>query len=367
VVTLFLACACVLLAPPVSATAATPAPAATTVVVQGLGIPHIGGLDPCDLTLNPIVKKGCETVAGNTHIQVPVIPTPENIAGSIANAVVPNIVDQFTNLAAGWVAGGLQHLMKWIVTGTVPNVTQEWALRMGAFALGFAIYFVIICFDLRMTEAARNREPVEMARALFSLAIFLALAPTLPFVVNWMVQRCDNDVAPGLLDQFGGDMQKSIAQLLQALESQGNFSGAAGATILIAIFGVIGSAVLLIEIFFRNAALYVFTFYSIVAFALWVRGKWGVDRFRRAIVTLVVLSLFKVIAAFIMVIGVLLLGDPSQDSESVIYGAVVLLMVPWGTWEVYKRSTGHRTSLASMYYKSRAVYSGATSLFGSRD
>jgi hypothetical protein len=327
-----------------------------------LGIPHI---DPCDLLFNPIVKKGCDATVGNIHVSVPVLPTPTNIAADVVNTVVPGIVDQFMSMIATWVANGLKAMLAWINHSTVPDITQSWALKMGGITLGYAIIIAIAAFNARNVKAAANQDVGEMGKGFLSIGLFVALAPTVPFLVTWIVNICDNQIAGGLIDQFGTDMQKVMVQLSTTLSSQGDWTNAGGATLLLGLFGVLGTALLAVEFFLRMAAIYLYTFWVILCMGMAVFGGWQLERLKQAVLGLLGLCLFKVFAVLIMIIGVMLLGDPSHDAEAIIYGSVILLMVPVFTWWMYKKFSGHEMSPAKVYYGAKGVVQAGAGLFTS--
>lgn len=361
VVRIFLAAfaACLVLVPSGSSTAqAAPATTVTSAVVEGI---HLPGIDPCALIFNPIVKKGCEATVGNVHVSVPVLPTPTNIAADVANTIVPGIMSQFMGQIASWVADGLQGMLSWINHTTIPDLTLDWSIKLAAMTLGYASLIAVAAFGARGVKAASDQDANEAVKGFFHLGLFVGMAPTIPFIVTWFVKVCDDQVAGGLIKQFGNNMQQTMVQLVQTLGSQGDWTSAGGAVMFLGLFGVAGTAILAVEFFIREAAIFLYTYYVILCAGMAIFGDWQLDRLKRAIVALIGLCLFKVFVVVIMIIGVMLLGDPSHDAQAIIYGSVILLMVPVMSWWMYKKFSGHDANATNVYLRTKAAASVAKS------
>lgn len=351
---------CLLLVPSGATAAAASSPMVTSVSIEA--IPSASRINPCALIFNPIVKKGCEATLGHAHVSVPVLPTPSNLAADAANVVLPHIMDQFMGMLANWVADGLQGMLSWINRSTIPDATRSWSLALAALTLGYASLIAVAAFAARGVKAAHEQDPSEAAKGFFSLGLFVAFAPTVPFAVTWCVRICDKEVASGLINQFGGGMQTVLTQLVQTLGSQGDWTEAGGAVMVLGVFGVAGNAILAVEFFIRMAAVLLYTYYVILCAGMAIYGDWQLDRLKKALVALLGLCLFKVFVVVVMIIGVMLLGDPSHDAEAIIYGSVILLMVPVISWWMYKRFSGHDASASNAYLRTKDAILAAASI-----
>jgi hypothetical protein len=199
-------------------------------------------------------------------------------------------------------------------------------------------------FYLRIGAAAKDQEAGEMVSAGWAVLTFLIVGALLPALVGLAVKACDEVIAPGWMNVAGQSATDTLNNMRVNFRESISASNNPVTPILLPLiflfFGLIGGVLVEFMLLFRDGMVYLVTAAEVVALAAWVGGRWGVNSAFRTTMTLLGLVIFKVIVAFILVMGLLLFGAHDGTSP-VLLGAVILLMVPLLSWAAYRSVTGH--------------------------
>jgi len=302
---------------------------------------------PCDLIPDGAARTACKAVTdpvGTAVGAIPGIPSPTDVVGDVANAIVQPILNQVAQAEADAVLYVLKETTKFVDTSTTPVITANWFLRLYAIVFGMAIPLGIIMFYMKVVAGVRDQDLGGIGASFFSLMGLITLGGLLPGVVGLLVIEMDNKVAPGWMSTAGASASDSLNNLgvdfSKSISASNNPVIPILLPLLFLFFGLIGGLLIELMLLFREAMLYVVTATEIVAMAMVVSGRWGADSFWRTTRRLAVLCCFKPIVAFILTIGVLLLGS-GGGAPPALMGSVVLLMVPILSWAAYRNWGDH--------------------------
>jgi len=298
---------------------------------------------PCDLIPDGAARKACQAATnpvGTAVGAIPGIPDPSDVVGDVAEVIVQPILNQIAKAEADAVVSVLEDVSKFVNNSTTPALTASWFLHLYAIVFGLAIPIGVVLLYTRLGIAVRDTEPGAAAGAFFRFMALLVLGGLIPGVVGLVVVAMDTGLAPAWMSSAGADANKSLHDLSLNMDKSVSFSNNPVTPILLPLIflfaGVIGGILMELMMLFREAMLYVVTATEIVAAALAVSGN--SDMLRRTTQKLGVLCLFKVIVAFILTIGLLMLGS---SGVPYILGAVVLVGTPVISWAAYQNWGNH--------------------------
>jgi hypothetical protein len=301
----------------------------------------------CDLIPDGIARKICKAgtdPVGTTFNAIPGIPSASSIAGDVAGAIVQPILNQIASAEADAVASVLQNEVKFVNATTTPALSADWFTRQYAIVFGMSLFLGLGMFYLRIGAAAKDQEAGEMVSAGWAVLTFLIVGALLPALVGLAVKACDEVIAPGWMNVAGQSATDTLNNMRVNFRESISASNNPVTPILLPLiflfFGLIGGVLVEFMLLFRDGMVYLVTAAEVVALAAWVGGRWGVNSAFRTTMTLLGLVIFKVIVAFILVMGLLLFGAHDGTSP-VLLGAVILLMVPLLSWAAYRSVTGH--------------------------
>lgn len=311
-------------------------------------IPGLPG--PCDLLPDGTARDICKAAndpVGTAIGTIPGVPNPSDVisgvTGSVANAIVQPILQELVNAERDAVLAILKHEIEFVNSSSTPQLGADWFIRQYQIVFGMAVFIAIGMFFFRTGMSAKDGDPVELGNAGLAIVIFFIVGAVLPPIVGGLIKIMDGIIAPGWMD-IAGESAATTLQDLQVDFTDPSVTNNAVVPVLLPLiflfFGLIGGVLVELMLLFREGMLYVVTAASVVTLGMWVGGRWGANAFYRTVMALIALILLKVIMAFILVIGLLLLGS-QEGASPVILASVMLLLTPVLGWAAYKRISGH--------------------------
>ena len=298
-------------------------------------VPDGAARTACKVVTNPVAGAGIVAKAVG-------IPTPSDVVNDVAQAIVAPIVNQLARLEADAVLTVLKDVSNFVNNSTAPDLTADWFLHLYGIIFGIAAPIGAILFWGRIAAATKNLDPGDAATAFVKLMAVLTLGGLIPGLVGLGVNYLDNTVAPMWMSTAGADANGTVNNLSVSINQSLSLTGVAGGILLTTIelgFGIIAGFLLELMMLFREAMLYLVTGAEMIACVLLIGGQLGLSTFISTTRKLAVLMLFKVIVAFILTVGVMLLG--SDSAKPVLLGVAVLAMVPLLSWGAYRNWSGH--------------------------
>ncbi len=308
----------------------------------------------CDGLPDPITRgicRGGSTVVdggravveagGDLLGSLPSIPSPTEIVSDLVEDAVTSILNQFAKAEVSAVAWVLGKQAEFINDSTTPTLTADWFKKQYAVVFGLGVVAAIILGYSRMAAGMKNQSAAEVSSAGFSLLAFLTLGGFLPLLVGGLVAAMDGPVTQAFLDATSSSGTQMLTDLREEMVT--SIDGALDfilIPIIILIFGILGGVFAILQLFFREGAIYVFTAAEVLAFAMWVGGRWTNEIFEKVSMGLVGLILLKPIMAFIMWFGIGLLGS-GGGADPIILGAVVTATIPLLSWAGYRGIAHH--------------------------
>jgi hypothetical protein len=287
---------------------------------------------PCDLIPDPSARETC------LKAQQVVAPLPTLVSDITGSSIVQPILQGIVRAEADAVAAVLTKMIDYLLSSTTPDMTQDWFIEQYVLVGGVAAFLALFAGFGRMGVATKDQDAKEFGSAIASVVVFFIAFPLIPPIVTFFVMIADGPATEMFMKRAGDDLLKTVKLLTTELAKQ-DFGDAVLLPIIALILGVLGGVVTWIMLFFREAALYIYTAAAIFGLAMWVGGRWSNGMFKRIILSLIGLILFKPIMAFVLVIGVGLMG--SGETEPALMGATLCLLVPLISWGAYKRIANH--------------------------
>lgn len=308
--------------------------------------------EDCSKIGDPVQKRVCEGLTqGGPGGHMPSLPSVgQTISAAIdpldaLQAAMPSFVKSWlqgmAKAEAQSVASSLNSLIKNVNNSSVPNLNAHWFEIQYAPLLAIALYLAFSFLISRSARATRQGDPVEFGKGLAAFAIFVVSAGFIPSVVNRLTYVCDEVIAPAWLASAGSNIQSVLTNVATEMTKQNHYTEQLLMMVIILFGAVLAAAALALEFFVREAALYLFTIAFLFSYAMVVGGKWEFAKFWRTAAGLVGLIMFKVLAAIILTLAVGMLGHPSGNTNPVIYGGLIIMILPWLTWMAYKWISGH--------------------------
>lgn len=333
-----------------------PAQAATKV----LGIPN-----PCDLIPDATARKICKygtnpvAAAGAAVGAIPGIPNPVSVVSDALGNFVDQIMRQVANDEADAVSYVLKEEASFINSSTTPSLTAAWFQPIYAAAEGIAFLLAIMMFTLRVVPALKEGSLSDVPKGFAAVLTLISLGSILPAAVGAWVLLCDSQIAPGWM-QVAGQNANSTFDSISSNFNQ-SLSATNGVPVLPILLPMLWLAVgfvlgLITELmlFVREAALYLFLVWTILAAALAAGGRMSSDSAWRPAKALFGLSLMKVAMAITLTIGLSMLSNSGGGTVPLLLGVAVLAMVPAMGWGTYKWATQHHVQPPHSYLWDKA-------------
>ena len=292
---------------------------ALLLVVGGVQAPALASGGKCEAPglLDPFCEAG-KTVASKAS----------EIVTSPVRAAAGGAVDMLT----AWVADGAQWLLGKVVSfidhSTSPDLGAEWFAERYQFMVGLGALVLLPMLLIAAIKAVMNQDVSQLLRSFFVhlpvaiLATFIAvfLARSLLAVTDAMSAAVAKGVA-GDVSQIFDSVGKGLGTTGPAVPAAPSFAIFFGA-----LFLIIGSFFVWLELLVRSAAVTVSVFFLplILASLVWpATSRWT----RRLVETLVALILSKFVIVAVISLATAALADPGGGGFGSVMGAAALMLM----------------------------------------
>jgi hypothetical protein len=309
-----------------------------------LGVPSIPGLptlpSPCDVIPSGTAREICKGVEDPTGTLIGAIgiPTPGQIIGGFTQNLTNTILHQIALAEAAGVQEALKQEVIYVSSSTSPELNATWFANEYKVIWLMSAFLALGMFYIRIGLATRNSDATEVGHGIAAILTFVALGTLLPAIIGALVKVSDDVISPTLMNMTNSDSILVLKNLENTLTKNVNDLNGYAAILLPLIFlflGLIGGVLILLELFFREMALYVLTSFEIVVSALAVGGSVGYSLWRRVTLWLIALILMKPIMVLILFITLQILAN-SSSFQPFLLASFALLLLPFITWAIIK-------------------------------
>jgi hypothetical protein len=310
----------------------------------------------CKVLPDGAIRDGCNQI--DDKVEGAIHSVVSEGVGGVANAVVEPLIHEVAVLETSAMTWVLKQEYDYINDSTSPSLTFGWYKRQMAVIVFFGMVFALAMVAIRSTDAIRQEEYGEIGSTFAMFVVYMYGSTMMAAIVGGLVFICDDVLAPQMVHLAIGDLSHTLTNTLDFQKELSSTNNVVAPIILPALYGLlgfVGGAFTKLMFEFREFMLYLVTAGEVLALALAVGGRFGNDMFVRTSMTLIALILFKVAMAFMLVVGVQLIG--STNGSAVLTGAVILLGLPVFGWMFYKRVSGHNIQVMGGVFNAHRAYS----------
>ena len=287
-------------------------------LLGGVHVPAAAAPGKCEAPglLDPFCEAG-KTVAGK--------------AGEVVTAPVRAVAGGAVDMITSWVADGAQWLLGKVVNfihySTSPDLGAEWFTERYRFMIGLAALVLAPILLIASIRAVMNQDLSQLLRSFF---LYLPLAILGTFVAVFLTQALltiTDEMSAAVADGIAGDVSQIFDSVGRGLGTGGATPAAPSFAIFLgALFLIIGSFFVWLELLIRSAAVTVSVFFLplMLSALVWpATAKWT----RRLVETLVALILSKFVIVAVISLATAALADPGGGGFGAVMGGAALMLM----------------------------------------
>lgn len=263
-------------------------------------------------------------------------------AGEIITAPVRAAANGAVDMITSWVADGAQWLLGKVVNfidhSTSPDLGAQWFTERYRFMIGLAALVVLPMLLIAAIRAVMNQDISQLLRSFF---VYLPVAILGTFVAVFLTQTLlaiTDSMSAAVAEGIAGDVSQIFDAVGRGLGTTGTVAPTAPSFAIFfgALFLIIGSFFVWLELLVRSAAVTVAVFFFplMLAGLVWpATSRWT----RRLVETLIALILSKFVIVAIISLATAALSDPGGGGfGSVMGGAALMLMAAFSPMALLK-------------------------------
>ena len=252
-------------------------------------------------------------------------------AGDVITAPVRAAAGGAVDMITSWVADGAQWLLGKVVNfidhSTSPDLGAEWFSERYRFVVGLAALVLAPILLIAAIRAVMNQDVSQLLRSFF---VYLPVAILGTFVAVFLTQTLltiTDEMSAAVADGIAGDVSQIFDSVGRGLGTGGTTPAAPSFAIFFAaLFLIVGSFVVWLELLVRSAAVTVSVFFLplMLAGLVWpATSHWT----RRLVETLVALILSKFVIVAVISLATAALADPGGGGFGAVMGGAALMLM----------------------------------------
>ncbi|MBA2312965.1 MAG: hypothetical protein H0V97_09235 [Actinobacteria bacterium] len=253
-------------------------------------------------------------------------------AGEIITAPVRAAAGGAVDMLTSWVADGAQWLLgkvfSFVDHSTTPNLGTDWFSERYRFMIGLAALILLPMLLIAAIRAVMNQDVSQLLRSFF---VYLPVAILGTFVAVSLTQTLlaiTDAMSAAVAEGIAGDASQFLDAVGKGLGTAGTAAPAAPsfAIFLGALFLILGSFFVWLELLVRSAAVTVSVFFLplMLAGLVWpATSRWT----RRLVETLVALILSKFVIVAVISLATAALADPGGGGFGSLMGGAALMLM----------------------------------------